>query len=48
MFRTFEPQDIPEATHGAPCAVQIIAPRFRDEECLEAVGIIDKILNARG
>ncbi|KAL0780441.1 hypothetical protein CaCOL14_001776 [Colletotrichum acutatum] len=26
---------------------QIIAPRFRDEECLEAVGVIDQILNAR-
>ncbi|KXH28971.1 hypothetical protein CSIM01_02040 [Colletotrichum simmondsii] len=43
----FVPDYIPEATDGAPCAVQIIAPRFRDEECLEAVGIIDKILNAR-
>ncbi|KAK1635711.1 amidase signature domain-containing protein [Colletotrichum phormii] len=43
----FVPDYIPEATDGAPCAVQVIAPRFRDEECLEAVGIIDKILNAR-
>ncbi|KAL2877018.1 hypothetical protein SGCOL_007637 [Colletotrichum sp. CLE4] len=42
----FVPDYIPEATDGAPCAVQVIAPRFRDEECLEAVGIIDKILNA--
>ncbi|KXH59315.1 hypothetical protein CSAL01_11001 [Colletotrichum salicis] len=43
----FVPNYIPEATDGAPCTVQLIAPRFRDEECLEAVGIIDKILNAR-
>ncbi|KAK0371726.1 hypothetical protein CLIM01_10932 [Colletotrichum limetticola] len=42
----FVPDYIPEATDGAPCAIQIIAPRFRDEECLEAVGVIDKILNA--
>ncbi|KAF7548131.1 hypothetical protein G7Z17_g7278 [Cylindrodendrum hubeiense] len=32
----------PEALHGAPCTLQIIAPRFRDEECLNAMRIIDK------
>ncbi|KAM0341695.1 hypothetical protein ACHAPU_009943 [Fusarium lateritium] len=40
----FDPDYIPEATDGAPCAVQIIAPRFRDEECLQAMGIIDKAI----
>ncbi|KAH6989067.1 amidase signature domain-containing protein [Ilyonectria sp. MPI-CAGE-AT-0026] len=32
----------PEVMHGAPCTLQIIAPRFRDEECLNAMRIIDK------
>jgi Asp-tRNA(Asn)/Glu-tRNA(Gln) amidotransferase A subunit family amidase len=36
--------DVPEATHGAPCSVQVIAPRFRDEECLRAMEIIDAVL----
>ncbi|KAF6797481.1 Acetamidase 4 [Colletotrichum musicola] len=31
----------PEASDGAPCAIQVVAPRFRDEECLEAIRIID-------
>ncbi|RGP69382.1 hypothetical protein FLONG3_7778 [Fusarium longipes] len=38
----FEPDYIPEATHGAPCALQIVAPRFRDEECLQAMKIVDR------
>ncbi|KAL2064572.1 hypothetical protein VTL71DRAFT_3709 [Oculimacula yallundae] len=38
----FDPDYIPEATDGAPCAIQVIAPRFRDEECLQAMRIIDK------
>ncbi|KAK7414029.1 hypothetical protein QQX98_007061 [Neonectria punicea] len=32
----------PEALHGAPCALQIVAPRYRDEECLRAMRIIDR------
>ncbi|KAF5001087.1 hypothetical protein FGRMN_1281 [Fusarium graminum] len=42
----FDPDYIPEATDGAPCAVQIIAPRFRDEECLQAMSIVDKAIRA--
>ncbi|WZH45270.1 amidase signature domain-containing protein [Fusarium acuminatum] len=40
----FDPDYIPEATDGAPCAVQIIAPRFRDEECLQAMSIVDRAI----
>ncbi|TIC89846.1 Acetamidase [Colletotrichum higginsianum] len=32
----------PEASDGAPCAIQVVAPRFRDEECLQAMRIIDR------
>ncbi|KAL6924167.1 hypothetical protein ACHAPO_011495 [Fusarium lateritium] len=38
----FEPDYVPEETDGAPCAIQIVAPRFRDEECLQAMQIIDR------
>ncbi|KAH6684939.1 acetamidase [Plectosphaerella plurivora] len=34
----------PEATDGAPCAVQVIAPRYHDEECLAAMKVIDNVL----
>ncbi|KAJ4258925.1 hypothetical protein NW762_008012 [Fusarium torreyae] len=42
----FDPDYTPEATHGAPCAIQIVAPRFRDEECLRAMHIVDKAIKA--
>ncbi|KPM38159.1 hypothetical protein AK830_g8416 [Neonectria ditissima] len=32
----------PDVLHGAPCALQIIAPRYQDEECLSAMRIIDR------
>ncbi|WQF80938.1 Putative amidase signature domain-containing protein [Colletotrichum destructivum] len=32
----------PEASDEAPCAIQVVAPRFRDEECLQAMRIIDR------
>ncbi|KAK1997752.1 amidase [Colletotrichum falcatum] len=32
----------PEACDGAPCAIQVVAPRFQDEECLQAMRIIDR------
>ncbi|CAK7222448.1 hypothetical protein SBRCBS47491_004868 [Sporothrix bragantina] len=34
-----------EAFDGAPTAVQVIAPRFQDELCLEAAARIDAVLN---
>ncbi|KAL1602470.1 hypothetical protein SLS60_005886 [Paraconiothyrium brasiliense] len=40
----FEPDYNPDATNGAPCAIQVVAPRLQDEECLQAMRIIDKVL----
>ncbi|KAL3496408.1 fatty-acid amide hydrolase [Aspergillus germanicus] len=37
-----QPSYDPDAVDGAPCAIQIIAPRFQDEKCLWAAGIIDR------
>ncbi|KAL2841028.1 amidase signature domain-containing protein [Aspergillus pseudoustus] len=37
-----QPSYNPDAVDGAPCAVQIIAPRFQDEKCLWAAGVIDR------
>ncbi|KAL3457549.1 amidase signature domain-containing protein [Aspergillus heterothallicus] len=37
-----QPSYDPEAVDGAPCAVQVIAPRFQDEKCLWASEIIDR------
>ena len=39
---TESPLDIPHAVDGAPTAIEIFAPRFRDEDCLEAIRIIDR------
>ncbi|KAL4755380.1 hypothetical protein BDW72DRAFT_200039 [Aspergillus terricola var. indicus] len=36
-----QPSYDPEAVDGAPCALQIVAPRFQDEKCLAAARIID-------
>jgi len=36
--------DNPEEVHGAPCSIQLVAPRFQDEKCMEVAKIIDKIL----
>lgn len=37
-------KDIPDEVDGAPCAIQVIAPRFQDEECLWAADIIDRTI----
>ncbi|KAL4994089.1 fatty-acid amide hydrolase [Aspergillus recurvatus] len=37
-----QPSYDPNAVDGAPCAIQVITPRFRDEECLRAARIIDR------
>lgn len=39
--------DDPEATHGAPCSVQVFTPRFQDERCLAAALVIDQVLNPK-
>ncbi|CAJ0540845.1 Ff.00g077540.m01.CDS01 [Fusarium sp. VM40] len=42
----FVPDYDAKSNHGAPGSIQIISPRFRDEECLEAARIIDKALRS--
>ncbi|KAJ5543310.1 hypothetical protein N7535_005738 [Penicillium sp. DV-2018c] len=42
------PSYIPEEVDGAPCAVQVVTPRFQDEKCLWAADIIDKVLATYG
>ncbi|KAJ0415432.1 fatty-acid amide hydrolase [Aspergillus carlsbadensis] len=37
-----QPSYDPDAVNGAPCAIQVIAPRFQDEKCLWAASIIDR------
>ncbi|PYI10917.1 fatty-acid amide hydrolase [Aspergillus sclerotiicarbonarius CBS 121057] len=37
-----QPSYDPDAVDGAPCAIQVIAPRFQDEKCLVAARIIDR------
>ncbi|KAJ5579858.1 general amidase-B [Penicillium hispanicum] len=41
-----QPDYHPEEVDGAPCAIQIITPKFQDEKCLWAADIIDKALRA--
>jgi len=41
---TGAPYDL-AAVEGAPCAIQVVAPRFQDEELLRAGKAIDDILH---
>ncbi|KAL4906277.1 hypothetical protein BDW74DRAFT_167394 [Aspergillus multicolor] len=41
-----QPSYDPAAVDGAPCALQIITPRFQDEKCLTAARIIDRDIRA--
>ncbi|KAJ5142820.1 uncharacterized protein N7515_001607 [Penicillium bovifimosum] len=43
-----QPSYIPEQVDGAPCAIQVVTPRFQDEKCLWAADIIDKVLATYG
>lgn len=36
--------DIPDEVDGAPCAIQVVTPRFQDEACLRAADIIDRAI----
>ncbi|KAF3803107.1 Acetamidase [Colletotrichum gloeosporioides] len=38
--------DDPSAVDGAPCGIQIVTLKLRDEECLAAAAVVDKIVNA--
>ncbi|KAL4892740.1 amidase signature domain-containing protein [Aspergillus ambiguus] len=40
--KTIQPSYDPVVMDGAPCALQIITPRFQDEKCLAAARIIDR------
>ncbi|KAH8892522.1 amidase [Thozetella sp. PMI_491] len=42
----FEPNYDPEVLDGAPTVIQVITPKFRDEECLEAMRVIDRDIRA--
>ncbi|KAL3447800.1 amidase signature domain-containing protein [Aspergillus insuetus] len=37
-----QPSYEPNAVDSAPCAIQVIAPRFQDEKCLWAAAIVDR------
>ncbi|KAF9880650.1 hypothetical protein CkaCkLH20_01692 [Colletotrichum karsti] len=41
----FLPDYDPDAVDGAPCGIQVVTPRLRDEECLAAATIIDRVVN---
>ncbi|KAJ5733144.1 Amidase, partial [Penicillium manginii] len=39
-----QPDYIPDEVDGAPCAIQVVTPRFQDEACLRAADIIDRAI----
>ncbi|OQE22562.1 hypothetical protein PENSTE_c010G04536 [Penicillium steckii] len=39
-----QPDYIPEEVDGAPCAIQVITPRFQDEKCLQIADVIDRTI----
>ncbi|PYI08821.1 general amidase gmdB [Aspergillus sclerotiicarbonarius CBS 121057] len=41
-----QPDYHPDEVDGAPCAIQVITPRFQDEKCLWAADIIDRSIHA--
>ncbi|KAI3107295.1 hypothetical protein CBS147333_6364 [Penicillium roqueforti] len=43
-----QPDYHPDEVDGAPCAIQVITPRFQDEKCLWAADIIDRVLAVHG
>ncbi|CRL26866.1 Amidase [Penicillium camemberti] len=43
-----QPDYLPDEVDGAPCAIQVITPRFQDEKCLWAADIIDRALAVYG
>ncbi|CAI7663578.1 unnamed protein product [Penicillium glandicola] len=43
-----QPDYHPDEVDGAPCAIQVITPRFQDEKCLWAADIIDRVLAVYG
>ncbi|OQE39114.1 hypothetical protein PENCOP_c007G08507 [Penicillium coprophilum] len=47
-FSDTQPDYHPDEVNGAPCAIQVITPRFQDEKCLWAADIIDRALAIYG
>ncbi|KAJ9491127.1 hypothetical protein VN97_g2103 [Penicillium thymicola] len=43
-----QPNYLADEVDGAPCAIQVITPRFQDEKCLWAADIIDRALALYG
>ncbi|KAJ5964321.1 uncharacterized protein N7479_004197 [Penicillium vulpinum] len=43
-----QPDYRPDEVDGAPCAIQVVTPRFQDEKCLWAADIIDRALAVYG
>ncbi|KAJ5920425.1 hypothetical protein N7516_011283 [Penicillium verrucosum] len=43
-----QPNYLADEVDGAPCAIQVITPRFQDEKCLWAADIIDRTLAVYG
>ena len=41
---TYEPPYNPDAIEGAPGAIQVMGIPMKDEEVLQIMGIVDKIL----
>lgn len=39
--------DDPDVVDGAPCAIQITAPRYLDEKCLALAAIIERDLTSQ-
>ncbi|KAH9228315.1 hypothetical protein K456DRAFT_1847343 [Colletotrichum gloeosporioides 23] len=42
----FLPDYDPSAVDGAPCGIQVVTLKLRDEECLAAATVVDKVVNA--
>ncbi|PKY06707.1 alpha-glucosidase [Aspergillus campestris IBT 28561] len=42
IYDGVQPSYDPQAVDGAPCALQIVAPRYQDERCLSAAAIIER------
>ncbi|KAI8284272.1 hypothetical protein K4K56_010192 [Colletotrichum sp. SAR 10_98] len=42
----FLPDYDPSAVDGAPCGIQVVTLNLRDEECLAAATVVDKVVNA--
>ncbi|KAI8178418.1 Acetamidase [Colletotrichum sp. SAR 10_75] len=42
----FLPDYDPRAVDGTPCGIQVVTLKLKDEECLAAAAVVDKVVNA--